>query len=426
VTSPREAADDLGPERRRGAVSDEAPTTLPTATTPAGGPSSSATERIGGIVAAPRRTFRALIDEERAGVLEPFLVYAVVVLALNAADTYRLLALAGDAPLVVLRRLFDLVLRAGSADIGVLVASSVVVALVARVLGLRALGAAVATTYLLVPLAVLKAAGGALALLDVRLWWLPHLAVDSSAVVVDGRVSWLRFTAKSVVAYGPALAVLLDWFAQARAGMVTVRPRAVEARRGLAFVLVAIAAVVSLSAISVLRHADQLRPRLAGDLLPSVPLRPLPGVAAAPLPAAGTGNRGANRRIDLVELARSPGTKVLVVDFWASWCGPCRRSLPELAAFARTVADRGVVVIGVNREPSDGEAALKSWRELAPGLATLVDDRGLGEKIGLTSLPSSYVVDHEGRIRHLHLGFTSIDTIRTEVEALLATSDGAR
>jgi thiol-disulfide isomerase/thioredoxin len=398
----------------------DAPTTLPAAAPGAPRPLGFV-ERVGGVVAQPARTFRALVDDDHASLLQPLAVFAVVVLALHAAETFRLLALLGEAPLVVVRRLLDLVLRVGAADLGVVAVTAVVVAVVARVVGQRAWGAAVATVFLLVPLALLKAGGGLLAHAGLDLWWLPHRAVDSAAILVDGQRSWLRFGVKCVVAYLPGLLVLLHWLRGARAGATLPPPRAVVARRGLAVVFTVVAALVVVAAGDVLRRADTLRPRLAGDALPSVPLRVLPpaGRTTAPATPALPPAKSDKRRVDLRDVAALPSTTVLVIDFWASWCGPCRRSLPELSQLARAYADRGVAFVGVNREPHDVPAAQAAWAALAPSFPTLVDDRGLGERLGLTSLPSTFVVDRAGTIRHLHLGLVSPATLRAELDALL-------
>lgn len=399
---------------------DDAPTTLPTVLPNGSTPPSTIAARLGGVVIQPRRAFRTLVDDDRASLTEPLAVFAVVMLALHAADTYRLLALAGDAPLVVARRLLDLVVRAGSADLGVAAGAAVVVALLARALGQRAFGAAVATGYLLVPLATLKAVGGVLALAGFDVWLLPHRAVDSAAILVQGQPSWARFAAKCVVAWGPGLAVLVDWLRRARRGALTPPLRAVTARQGVAVLLAVVTVLTGWSAVDVLRRADTLRPRLPGDAFPALPLRPLPPAGRSTATTALPPSTNDKRRVDLVDVARLPTTRVLVVDFWASWCGPCRRSLPDLSAVARDYAARGVVVVGVNREPRDLAAAQKAWAELAPSFETLVDDRGLGERLGLTSLPSSFIVDHTGQIRHLHLGLTPAATLRAELDALLA------
>ena len=66
------------------------------------------------------------------------------------------------------------------------------------------------------------------------------------------------------------------------------------------------------------------------------------------------------------------------------------------------------------------EDARAAWKALAPSFDSVVDSKGLGERVGLTSLPSSYIVDKSGTIRHLHLGYTDPAKLKAEVEALLA------
>lgn len=359
--------------------------------------------RVGGIIASPRQGFTALIDDDRAHLVEPLLIYAVVVFSIAGAEVYRLLALASVAPLIVMSRLLDVLLRAGRTDFAVVIGAAVVVGGIARGLGQRGIGAAVATTYLLVLLALVKAAGGLLALLGFELWLLPHRAVDSFAVIVNARVDYSRVIVKIVAAYLPGLVVLLLWLkAQLRHAEAKVSDER-RTRFGFGVIVVVVGTLLLSSTGKVLAHREQLRPRLFGDAFPSVPLKKLTG-------------RG---RVDIAARAATAGTRVVVVDFWASWCGPCRRSLPELSRLAQDFQGKGVVVVGVNREPDDLPAAQKTWAEIAPAFLSLVDDKGLGERIGLTSLPSSFVLDSHGVIRHLHLGYTNPAVLSAEVEALL-------
>ena len=407
--------------------------TQPHPATPTPAPSTTGSSwwsRIGGTIGAPLRTFHGLVDErlvapgrstltreasshsgatlrdDRGGAhpAEPLLVYAVVVLAIAAPEVYRLLALAGEAPLIVLNRLLDVVLRAGRTDLSVVAGAAVVVGLVGRALGKSFVSTAIATTYLLVPLAVLKAIGGLTALGGLELWWLPQRAVDSFAVVVNNRVDVTRFIVKCAVSFVPGLCVLL-WWLRAR-GRSLPPPTVLGASSGIAVVAVVVGGLLIGSTVQVAARSEQLRPRLVGDDFPSLALRRLE----------------TRTRIDIVELAKAERTRVVVVDFWASWCAPCRRSLPELGKLAERWKFRGVVVVGVNREPGDLDAAKKAWRDLALDFMTLVDDRGLGERVGLTSLPSSFILDHTGKIRHLHLGYTEPAVIAAEVEALLLES----
>lgn len=106
----------------------------------------------------------------------------------------------------------------------------------------------------------------------------------------------------------------------------------------------------------------------------------------------------------LLDLAKYRG-RVVVVDFWASWCVPCRRSIPWLNTMQEKYADRGLVVIGVNvdRERSAAEAFLAQTPARFP---IVYDAEGtLPAEYGVMAMPSSYVFDRAGWLAAKHLGF---------------------
>lgn len=117
---------------------------------------------------------------------------------------------------------------------------------------------------------------------------------------------------------------------------------------------------------------------------------------------------------DELHLDRFRG-KVVLVDFWASWCVPCRHSFPWLNAMQAKYADRGLVVIGVNvdREQADAQRFL---REVPAGFEMVYDpDGSLATQYEVPGMPSSYVFDSAGKLISRHIGFK--DAARAEREA---------
>jgi cytochrome c biogenesis protein CcmG/thiol:disulfide interchange protein DsbE len=116
----------------------------------------------------------------------------------------------------------------------------------------------------------------------------------------------------------------------------------------------------------------------------------------------GTRGHDLGRRVRVLGRLRG---HVVVVDFWASWCAPCRRSIPWLNAMQAKYADRGLVVIGVNvdKERRDAE---KFLAETPASFEILFDSQGeLPAKYGVSAMPSSYVFDGNGTLIAKHLGF---------------------
>jgi thiol-disulfide isomerase/thioredoxin len=119
---------------------------------------------------------------------------------------------------------------------------------------------------------------------------------------------------------------------------------------------------------------------------------------------------------DTLDLDRLRG-KVVVVDFWASWCEPCRHSFPWLNAMQAKYAERGLVIIGVNvdRDRADAERFL---RDIPAAFRIVYDPAGaLASRYDVPGMPSSYIIGRNGDIVARHVGFRS--ALREDREAEL-------
>lgn len=143
-----------------------------------------------------------------------------------------------------------------------------------------------------------------------------------------------------------------------------------------------------------------------------------PGEAAPAISASDlTGSK--------IDLAALRG-KVVLVDFWASWCAPCREELPWLEQLHKRHAAAGLTVIGVNLDESSANAQ-KFLRSHPVTFPVVHDTQGrLADRYGPSKMPSSYLIDATGRVRFVHGGFRAADgaAIEAEVVRLLAESKG--
>ena len=112
--------------------------------------------------------------------------------------------------------------------------------------------------------------------------------------------------------------------------------------------------------------------------------------------------------------------KLLVVNFWASWCPPCREEQPELNKVAAAYRGRGVALVGVNVNDEPG-AARAYTREFAIPYPSLVDPRGeLAARLGVPGLPTTIVLDRDGVAAYKLLGKTTVASLSARLDRLLA------
>jgi cytochrome c biogenesis protein CcmG/thiol:disulfide interchange protein DsbE len=124
-----------------------------------------------------------------------------------------------------------------------------------------------------------------------------------------------------------------------------------------------------------------------------------------------------------LDLAQYQG-KVVYLDFWASWCKPCRQSFPWMDAMQKKYAADGLVIVAVDEdeEVADGQ---KFLRRLPADFSIVPDPQGkLAEHYGLIGMPTSFLIGRDGQVVKQHQGFfeASPAAFEAEIRALLGRS----
>jgi thiol-disulfide isomerase/thioredoxin len=115
--------------------------------------------------------------------------------------------------------------------------------------------------------------------------------------------------------------------------------------------------------------------------------------------------------------------KVVYLDFWASWCGPCQTAMPLIESLRSEFPDTQFQVLAVNVD-QDPEKAKSFLSHHKVGYPSVSDPEGhLPSTYGLKTMPTSYLIDRNGVVRYVHAGFraSDVDGLRNEIRTLLGT-----
>jgi cytochrome c biogenesis protein CcmG/thiol:disulfide interchange protein DsbE len=153
-----------------------------------------------------------------------------------------------------------------------------------------------------------------------------------------------------------------------------------------------------------------------------MPMRRLPalGTAMVLLPMLASPAASAAGADDLLDIAAYRG-QVVYVDFWASWCAPCRHSFPWMSRMQGELGADGLVVIAVNVDHAyaDAERFLEAH---VPRFGIVFDPDGrLAEKFGVQGIPTSFLIDRSGHIQWKHEGFQlrDRDALERQIRSLV-------
>lgn len=97
--------------------------------------------------------------------------------------------------------------------------------------------------------------------------------------------------------------------------------------------------------------------------------------------------------------------EVVMINFWASWCGPCRQEMPLLDALYKKYKDYGFTLLGINVDENN-EAAVKLLSQIPVSFPVLFDPQSsVTELYDVDAMPSTILVDRDGNMRFLHRGY---------------------
>ena len=113
--------------------------------------------------------------------------------------------------------------------------------------------------------------------------------------------------------------------------------------------------------------------------------------------------------------------QIVLVNFWASWCGPCRKEMPILEQLNRQYRAKGVTLVGVNVEPNT--AAAVDWLKATPvSFPILFDvDSKVSKLYQVEGMPNTVILDRKGNVRYIHRGYQpgAENEYRDQIRALI-------
>jgi thiol-disulfide isomerase/thioredoxin len=112
--------------------------------------------------------------------------------------------------------------------------------------------------------------------------------------------------------------------------------------------------------------------------------------------------------------------KVVILNFWATWCAPCRVEIPGFLELQKKYGDKGLAVIGVSVDEQGPEVVKEFVKQFQMTYPVVVGNEKIIEAYGgIDGIPTTFVIDREGRIIGKHIGYEDKETLEKEIQSLL-------
>jgi len=120
-----------------------------------------------------------------------------------------------------------------------------------------------------------------------------------------------------------------------------------------------------------------------------------------------------------VSLRSFEGKQIVVLNLWATWCGPCRHEIPDFNAVYEIYKDRGVEFLGLSVDSDAAEVVPPFLKELPIAYPVLLGSQELSFRYGVRGLPTTFIIDKSGRVQRRFVGMINREALERELQKLL-------
>jgi thiol-disulfide isomerase/thioredoxin len=110
--------------------------------------------------------------------------------------------------------------------------------------------------------------------------------------------------------------------------------------------------------------------------------------------------------------------KVVILDFWATWCPPCKAEIPGFIELQKKYAEKGLIVVGVSLDEQGSSVVKQFMKEFGMNYPVVMGNLKLMQDFGGAAIPTTFIIDRSGQIVSKHTGFTPKETFENEITPL--------